>query len=601
MKRLVLLILVLFTVPLAAQEVLTSGLLAPTKIIFSPGGDLLVAEAGNANNSGRVSLIDRASGERRTLIGGLPSGFTSAEGAPSPSGPSGLAVLGNTLYVLIGEGDAVQAGPAPGSARPNPSPASAMRSALLAFDFAGPIDEAETIELTAANRTALAAGSPISVTSASARVVADFADYREEPRPDFGANVRASNPFGIALLDGVIYIADAGWNSIRRVDRITGATSTVTEFAPIANPAAGPPFVDAVPDSIRADGDRLLVTLLTGFPFVPGLSRAVAVNPANGTQTIVAAGLSSAIDIVPVGTGNEAGFVISEFSTSLGSGAPGRITFHAIGDDEVVTLAPSIVSPSSMAIHPTTRELYVTQIFTGNVVRIDASDEVPAAGLHSIIPVVARLDGAHGSDFQTNMQLTNTEDFGVAGELLFHGADGMTRRATYTLAAHETIEYDNALALVIPGAATVDVRPISGPAPRIITRIFDRSRNNDATGAIIEQVPVEDALRTGDRAVLIGSNDAQIARTNVGIRALEDSIVRWTLRRADGDEAAVIGHGYTANQLAQYSISALFGVPSMSNDSIHVEVVSGSAIVYASTVNNVTQESSWQRGVAAGR
>src|SRR5688572_18193987 len=54
---------------------LTTGLKAPTKLAFSTRGNLLVAEQGDGVNTGRISIIDPASGSRRTLIDGLPSGF----------------------------------------------------------------------------------------------------------------------------------------------------------------------------------------------------------------------------------------------------------------------------------------------------------------------------------------------------------------------------------------------------------------------------------------------------------------------------------------------------------------------------------------------
>src|SRR6476659_10927154 len=67
---------------------LTSGLHAPSKIIFSTKGSLLVAEQGSGTNNGRISLIDPDTGQRRTLLDGLPSAFAAPNN--DPSGPSGL-------------------------------------------------------------------------------------------------------------------------------------------------------------------------------------------------------------------------------------------------------------------------------------------------------------------------------------------------------------------------------------------------------------------------------------------------------------------------------------------------------------------------------
>src|SRR5688572_18342598 len=91
----------------ATSSVFATGLKAPIKIITSPKGNLLVAEAGMGPNTGRISILD-LSGNRRTLLDGLPSGFAPPDGAPS--GPSGLAFRGRTLFVVIGSGDTVITG-----------------------------------------------------------------------------------------------------------------------------------------------------------------------------------------------------------------------------------------------------------------------------------------------------------------------------------------------------------------------------------------------------------------------------------------------------------------------------------------------------------
>jgi hypothetical protein len=64
-----------FTCNLMAQspENVATGLLRPAKIVQSQLGNLLVAEVGTAApNTSRISIVD-ASGNRRTLIDGLPS------------------------------------------------------------------------------------------------------------------------------------------------------------------------------------------------------------------------------------------------------------------------------------------------------------------------------------------------------------------------------------------------------------------------------------------------------------------------------------------------------------------------------------------------
>ena len=89
---------------------LISGLQRPLGTTISNKNNLIVAESGTAmSNSGRISIID-LNGNRRTLLDGLPSGIA-IEGGGEPSGPAGVAMRGRTLYLAIGVGDAVIAGP----------------------------------------------------------------------------------------------------------------------------------------------------------------------------------------------------------------------------------------------------------------------------------------------------------------------------------------------------------------------------------------------------------------------------------------------------------------------------------------------------------
>src|SRR5689334_20869534 len=73
-------------------SVFAGGLKGPAKILLTPKGNLVVAEGGDGPNKGRISLIDRKTHERRTLIDGLPAGPSIDGGI---SGPSGIALEGN--------------------------------------------------------------------------------------------------------------------------------------------------------------------------------------------------------------------------------------------------------------------------------------------------------------------------------------------------------------------------------------------------------------------------------------------------------------------------------------------------------------------------
>ena len=352
-------------------SVLTTGLRVPAKIILSTKNNLLVAEGGNGPNTGRVSIIDPNSGARRTLIDGLPAGFAAPNN--DPSGPSGLAMQGRTLYVAIGLGDAVLSGPLPNSFVANPNPSSPIFSSVLAIHFSAATEtNTSGVSLSFSDQVALKNGSQVELSNGpgdkvSIDLVADFPDYLPEPRPGLPDGVRQSNPFGLALNGDQLYVADASGNTVRVVDLETRSFSNLTTFGPIANNRGfGPPVVEAVPDSVQLAGNQLLVTLLMGFPFPIGNAEVRTVDVATGTNSPFIGGLTSAIDVLPRGDG----FLTLEFSSDMLLGTPGRVSFYATPTSLPVVVANCLITPTSMTQGTRPGDLFVTEIFTGRVMKV---------------------------------------------------------------------------------------------------------------------------------------------------------------------------------------------------------------------------------------
>jgi hypothetical protein len=357
-----------------------SGLKAPAKIIYSSTGNLLVGEGGAGPNTGRISIIDPESGARRTLLDGLPSGFAPPGG--DPIGPTGLFMRGRTLYVAIGEGDETLRGPAQGTNVPNPNPSSPILSSVVAIHFSAHAEETtDGFTLVPADHVALKSGSQLGWDDGggdkmTVRLVADFQDYIPAPRPNVPDAVRPSNPFGLVALEDQLYVVDAGMNSVRRVDLETGDTSILITFANLPNTRGfGPPTVEAVPDSIRLFGEGLLVTLLSGAPFPPGQAQVRTVDPVTGTSAPFITGLTTAIDVLSVKAGGDASeFLTLEHSADLVARLPGRIRFYSSSEAAPVVIADCLQRPTSMAFEKNTGDLFITEIFTGKVVKIQAAE-----------------------------------------------------------------------------------------------------------------------------------------------------------------------------------------------------------------------------------
>lgn len=362
--------------PCPTVETFATGLLAPSKIIQTPRGDFVVAEGGpQVPNNGRVSIVDRH-GVRRTLLDGLPSARTFVGDF---NGTTGIYLDGRTLYVLNGQGDVTLAGPVQGTERANPSPSSPIFSSVLAVHFSAAMEDTTTgITLTLADHQALKSGETLTKLDAAGRkmtiqLFADFPDYAPEPRPNFADNVRHSHPYGIVADENSLYIVDAGFNKVRKLDRASGIEQTLATFAPTPNPnfPAGPPFIENVPTSIRWSGDQLVVSLLAGAPFLPALSQVKQVDPVAGTQTTIASGLTAAIDVTPLTVdGAAAGFLTLEFNLNFPAPGPGRLQFVSEANASPVILSGCLTTSSSMVLDRKSGRLVIAELATGRLITL---------------------------------------------------------------------------------------------------------------------------------------------------------------------------------------------------------------------------------------
>ena len=205
-------------------------------------------------------------------------------------------------------------------------------------------------------------------------VLVNFPNFTADSRPNFAENVRASNPFGIAVNGRKLYVVDASQNQVWEVDSDNGDRRTVIVFGPRVNslfPTLGPPFIDPVPDNVRLIGKSLLVPLLSGFPFAPASTEIRKVRLVNGANEPFISGLSSAIDVLPfVDHSGENRFYVLEFSTNMLANAPGRLSRYDQPDGSPVVLVNNLVSPTSLVRDETTGDLFVTEIFAGRVTRV---------------------------------------------------------------------------------------------------------------------------------------------------------------------------------------------------------------------------------------
>jgi hypothetical protein len=389
--------MVIATVMLAGIKVmaqcpqLASGLQVPLGITQSERGNLFVSETGTlAPNTGRISIVDLA-GNRRTLLDGLPSGIADVG---EIAGPAGLFLHEHTLYVAIGIGDTIKAGPVPGTAVPNPNPpASPIFSSVLAIQFSNYVERNTTgFTLTSADHQALASGERVRKSNGGAdritvELIANFPDFFPEPSLAVPNNVRGSNPFDLVLLEShkrhdgdrwadgdehgdsdgeLLYVTDGGRNLVWQVDINSGAFSMLAVFPQVANPmfpSLGPPFIDAVPTGIADDNGQLLVTLFRGVPFPPVISVVAKVDPVTGNPTPFITGLKTAIDVLPIRRHHDTDYlVLQHASAGPFFGSPGLLLRFETPAGPPTVLANCLNRPTSMTLDERAGTLYVTEL-----------------------------------------------------------------------------------------------------------------------------------------------------------------------------------------------------------------------------------------------
>ena len=365
--------------------VVTEGLRAPIGSVWTKQGNLIVSETGTASvpNSGRISIVS-ADGTRRTLLDGLPQGTNAAGG--DASGPNALTMQGRTVYVAIGQGDSVILGPVAGSTLPNPNVSSPIFSSILAIHLSNAAErQTKGFLLTEQQQLRLAGGQTVSLSNGggdriSIEVIVDFPDYESEPQPEVPGNVRNSNPFDVFVGKHNLFVTNGGLNRLVKVNLASRAYATLASFEPIENVpgAAGPPSVEPVPTGIAQVHGKLLVSLFSGAPFLPGVSRIKIIDRTSGDQSDFITGLRTAIDIRPLRQGNDIDYLVLENNFAPVPAFPP--TGAAIKRFQTPSSVATVVNqctlyrPTSMSLDRKSGTIYVTELLRGTVVKVPLVD-----------------------------------------------------------------------------------------------------------------------------------------------------------------------------------------------------------------------------------
>jgi hypothetical protein len=220
--------------------------------------------------------------------------------------------------------------------------------------------------------------------------------------------------------------------------------------------------------------------------------------------------------------------------------------------------------------------------------------------LAGIITAAGATQGV-GAFFRTAVQITNADpDSNAIGRLVYHpqGRSAATNdsSAQFNIPPNGTLSFtDIVTQMGLSGLGSMDVMMTQGPLPAITTRVFSDNGAAGTLGFTEDTIPPELALGNAQIAYLTLPSDLTNFRMNIGVRSLADgATIHATYIDAGGHSVVFVpAKVYQPNYFEQVTVSDFLGTSTLApNGSIQIYVTAGNAIVYASTTDNRTQDSS---------
>ena len=221
----------------------------------------------------------------------------------------------------------------------------------------------------------------------------------------------------------------------------------------------------------------------------------------------------------------------------------------------------------------------------------------PATNPVGIVPVVISSPGVPGSNFRVAVQVYNPSATLITGSLVYHpqgvSASGSDPALPYSINPGQTQFLGDILAVMgQSGIGSLDVVSITGGAPVVSARVYNDGGAAGTNGFTEDALKTSEALSAGARAILIGPFDTLLYRYNVGVRTLSGgAFLNITVRDSAGLVLRTLTKNYLPNYFEQRDVATfLGGFPLAPNQSITIDVVSGSLFVYGATADNRTND-----------
>lgn len=304
-------------------EVVAEGFNGPMGVLVAPGGDVWVVDSGMGGDreletvSPEGEPITARVGDTARIVRVSPDGLQT-EVATMPSILMGQEATGGARLALVEGAVYVTNGVWSEAAGPEAMPLTAVVARLR---------------------------------HGALTTVADLWAFENAENPD--GFVREAHPYGLtAGPDGMLYVADAGANTLLRVDPRGGEVTLLATFGglpgPMPNPGrGGANESDPVPTGVVVGEDgTLYVSLLPGFPFIPGSAKVVAVS-GDGSVSDYAGGLTMITDLRAGPDGALYAVSLGEFGEQ--GPTPNTGALVRIENGETETVLDGLSFPTSVA------------------------------------------------------------------------------------------------------------------------------------------------------------------------------------------------------------------------------------------------------------
>jgi hypothetical protein len=232
---------------------------------------------------------------------------------------------------------------------------------------------------------------------------------------------------------------------------------------------------------------------------------------------------------------------------------------------------------------------FATGGYLNNNTQLMASASSDPEAVAAMLPVVGSVAGI-GTFFRTDVQAVNPINMPIKGKFVFHPAGVAPQSSDPSLAYSYAALSTTSIPDIVPvigssGLGSLDVIPSSGPAPRLIARVYSDNGAAGTAGFTMDSFAPDQALRRNATYLLVAAADLTAFRMNVGVRSLDDGL---TIAISRGTLS--VSRSYLANRFEQGTLAAFLGEQPVANGLYRVTIQSGSGFIYTTTTDNRTND-----------